>query len=307
MSIVSVQYSNEFLEKIHICIMRLQRGRFHIMKIQGPYATLVLGIVVSLLLVLLLTVVNDSQREKLTSIEDVKGKAITKAWFLSDNESKEGRFYPLKQPFYLERYRVEDTKTLQQALSKDLVRIERPIVSGLFEDLYVVFEDGQEIALKITSSDEGFLLRDQKTITYYELQDADAINFFMKLSNESKSSHFLRHLIFTIIYWSTLVGVIIFVQKRRANVRGQEAIKELDKEQKKKESGTMIFTSVFVIGIIIIPNIYGAQHSLLVISMFLLGTGLQDYVTKQNNFHLNLLGLTIFLVYIYVSQLVGRW
>ncbi|MFJ7732457.1 hypothetical protein ACIQXF_11235 [Lysinibacillus sp. NPDC097231] len=277
------------------------------MKKGRVYLTLLFGIVFGLG-TLLLFIHNDLQREKLVALQHSQQQTVIKAWYLADSHSKEQRLYPLKQLFYVERFEIEDTASLQQVLmTGQYVKVSRPTNQESFKDLYIVFDNGQELALKLIENEMGMYLMDQKTMKYYELQDDKAIEFLRQIDEKSQSS-LLIIIIYSILYWSAIAIIVIKIMKCRTRKEEAALIEEpTDENKKKQERVSTIFVAALSLSITIIPSVYGAKHMLLIISIVLLVVGIREWYEKRQQFWMMILLCMILCVYLYSNQFISTY
>lgn len=108
------------------------------MKRVGHLLTLLLGMTLSLI-TFLLFLDNERQRDELVSLSYSQFQTIQQAWYMSGSDGKEQYLYPLKHVFYLNRYEVQDTEHLLQALrTKKSLSVDPPNLPQQVIYIYVL-------------------------------------------------------------------------------------------------------------------------------------------------------------------------
>ncbi|WP_249646023.1 MULTISPECIES: hypothetical protein [unclassified Lysinibacillus] len=271
----------------------------------GHIYTLLLGIILSISTLLLFSY-NERQREELVSLHHSEFQTIQEAWYLSGSDSKEQYLYPLKQVFYINRYEVKDKEHLQQALQSQKNPVSRPANATTVSDLYIRLYNGKEMAVKVISKDERLFLMDQKTMQYYELKAQDMVDYFHLLNEESRMP-FLLFIVYTIIFFS-----LAFMLAKK--LTGAKSIEKetappiyLNKAKSKRPLADFIFPAALPFVITFSLQIYGAQHSLLLLSAIMLTSGIREYVEKRGLFLKMVLLLPLFWVYLYGFQMLSTY
>lgn len=242
---------------------------------KGGYSyTLILGIVLSLS-TLLLFVYNERQREELVSLH-TPIQSIKEAWYLSGSNGKEQYLYPLKQVFYVDRYEVKDTDRLQQVLQTKKDLSSRPANHEAVSDLYIRFHNGKDTAMKVIVEDERFFLMDQKTGQYYALQAQEAEDYFHLLNEESKMS-WLLFIVYTILFF----GLVFMLAKKLTATKSTEKESMPSNTEEKRSLADSIYPAILPLVITFSLQIYGAQHSLLLLSAMMLTSGMREFLEKE--------------------------
>ncbi len=266
------------------------------MKRVGHLLTLLLGMTLSFI-TLLLFLDNERQRDELVSLPYSQFQTIQRAWYMSGSDGKEQYLYPLKQVFYLNRYEVKDTEHLQQALRTKKVPIPRPAHPTPTSDLYLRFDNGKEMAVKVMVEDEQLFLMDQKTMQYYQLPTAEVVDYFRWLNEESRMP-LLLFIIYTILYFS----VAYMLAKKFIGGQSKTIPKNLIKERGKRLTADFLLPVILPLIITISMQIYGTQHSLLLLSVLMLTSGIREYVEKRELFMKMVLLLPLFSLYLHGFQ-----
>lgn len=265
------------------------------MKRVGHLLTLLLGMTLSLI-TLLLFLDNERQRDELVSLPYSQFQTIQQAWYMSGSDGKEQYLYPLKQVFYLNRYEVKDTEHLQQALRTKKVPISRPAQPTPTSDLYIRFDNGKEMAIKVMVEDEQLFLMDQKTMQYYQLPTAEVVGYFRWLNEESRMP--LLFSIYTILFFS----IAYLLAKKLIGGTSKTTPTKLIKQKGKRLTVDFLLPIILPLIITISMQIYGAQHSLLLLSVMMLTSGIREYVEKRELFMKMVLLLLLFLFYLHGFQ-----
>jgi len=266
------------------------------MKRVGHLLTLQLGMTLSLI-TLLLFLDNERQRDELVSLPYSQFQPIQQAWYMSGSDGKEQYLYPLKQVFYLNRYEVKDTEHLQQALRTKKVPISRPAQPTSTSDLYIRFDNGKEMAIKVMVEDEQLFLMDQKTMQYYQLPTAEVVGYFRWLNEESRMP-LLLFIIYTILFFS----IAYLLAKKLIGGTSKTTPTKLIKQKGKRLTADFLLPIILPLIITISMQIYGAQHSLLLLSVMMLTSGIREYVEKRELFMKMVLLLLLFLFYLHGFQ-----
>ncbi|WP_025114980.1 hypothetical protein [Lysinibacillus fusiformis] len=266
------------------------------MKRVGHLLTLLLGMTLSLI-TLLLFLDNERQRDELVSLSYSQFQTIQQAWYMSGSDGKEQYLYPLKQVFYLNRYEVKDTEHLQQALRTKKVSISRPAQPTPTSDLYIRFDNGKEMAIKVMVEDEQLFLMDQKTMQYYQLPTAEVVGYFRWLNEESRMP-LLLFIIYTILFFS----IAYLLAKKLIGGTSKNTPTKLIKQKGKRLTADFLLPIILPLIITISMQIYGAQHSLLLLSVMMLTSGIREYVEKRELFMKMVLLLLLFLFYLHGFQ-----
>jgi len=270
----------------------------------GYIYTLFLGIFLSIS-TLLLFIYNEKQREELVSLQHSQFQNIQEAWYLSGSDGKEQYLYPLKQVFYLNRYEVKDTERLQQALQTQKNPVSRPAHPTTINDLYLRFHNGKEMAVKVMAADEHVLLRDQRTMQYYELQAQEVVDYFLLLNEESRMP-WLYFIVYTILFFS----LAFMLAKKLTGVKSTEKENVPTKLMKAKSEGLIsdfILPAILPLVITFSMQIYGAQHSLLLLSAIMLTSGIREFVEKRGHFLKMVLLLPLFWLYLHGFQILSPY
>ncbi len=199
--------------------------------------------------------------------------------------------------FYLNRYEVKDTEHLQQALRTKKVPIPRPAHPTPTSDLYIRFDNGKEMAVKVMVEDEQLFLMDQKTMQYYQLPTAEVVDYFRWLNEESRMP-LLLFIIYTILYFS----VAYMLAKKFIGGQSKTIPKNLIKERGKRLTADFLLPVILPLIITISMQIYGTQHSLLLLSVLMLTSGIREYVEKRELFMKMVLLLPLFSLYLHGFQ-----
>ncbi len=266
------------------------------MKRVGHLLTLLLGMTLSLI-TLLLFLDNERQRDELVSLSYSQFQTIQQAWYMSGSDGKEQYLYPLKQVFYLNRYEVKDTEHLQQALRTKKVSISRPAQPTPTSDLYIRFDNGKEMAIKVMVEDEQLFLMDQKTMQYYQLPTAEVVGYFRWLNEESRMP-LLLFIIYTILFFS----IAYLLAKKLIGGTSKNTPTKLIKQKGKRLTADFLLPIILPLIITISMQIYGAQHSLLLLSVMMFTSGIREYVEKRELFMKMVLLLLLFLFYLHGFQ-----
>jgi len=270
----------------------------------GYIYTLFLGIFLSIS-TLLLFIYNEKQREELVSLQHSQFQNIQEAWYLSGSDGKEQYLYPLKQVFYLNRYEVKDTERLQQALQTQKNPVSRPAHPTTINDLYLRFHNGKEMAVKVMVEDEHVFLMDQKTMQYYELQAQEVVDYFLLLNEESRMP-WLYFIVYTILFFS----LAFMLAKKLTGVKSTEKENVPTKLMKAKSEGLIsdfILPAILPLVITFSMQIYGAQHSLLLLSAIMLTSGIREFVEKRGHFLKMVLLLPLFWLYFHGFQILSPY
>lgn len=243
----------------------------------GYIYTLILGIVLSIS-TLLLFIYNERQREELVPLH-TPIQSIKEAWYLSGSNGKEQYLYPLKQVFYVDRYEVKDTDRLQQVLQTKKDLSSRPADHEAVSDLYIHFHNGKETALKVIVEDERFFLMDQKTGLYYVLQAQEAEDYFHLLNEKSKMS-WLLFIVYTILFF----GLVYMLVKKLIAAKSTEKESIPSNTREKRSLADSIYPAILPLVITFSMQIYGAQHSLLLLSAMMLTSGIREFLEKRGHF-----------------------
>ena len=270
----------------------------------GYIYTLFLGIFLSIS-TLLLFIYNEKQREELVSLQHSQFQNIQEAWYLAGSDGKEQYLYPLKQVFYLNRYEVKDTERLQQALQTQKNPVSRPAHPTTINDLYLRFHNGKEMAVKVMVEDEHVFLMDQKTMQYYELQAQEVVDYFLLLNEESRMP-WLYFIVYTILFFS----LAFMLAKKLTGVKSTEKENVPTKLMKAKSEGLIsdfILPAILPLVITFSMQIYGAQHSLLLLSAIMLTSGIREFVEKRGHFLKMVLLLPLFWLYFHGFQILSPY
>ncbi len=265
------------------------------MKRVGHLLTLQLGMTLSLI-TLLLFLDNERQRDELVTLPYSQFQPIQQAWYMSGSDGKEQYLYPLKQMFYLNRYEVKDTEHLQQALRTKKVSISRPAQPTPTNDLYIRFDNGKEMAVKVMVEDEQLFLMDQKTMQYYQLPTAEVVDYFRWLNEESRMP-LLLFIIYTVLFFS----LAYILAKKLIGGTSKTTPTKLIKQKGKRLTAEFLLPIMLPLIITISMQIYGAQHSLL-LSVIMLTSGIREYVEKRELFMKMVLLLLLFSFYLHGFQ-----
>lgn len=267
----------------------------------GYIYTLILGIILSLS-TLLLFIYNERQREELVPLQHSPIQTIEEAWYLSGSNGKEQHLYPLKQVFYVDRYEVKDIDRLQQVLQTIKDPSSRPANNFSVSDLYIRFHNGNETALKVIVEDERYFLMDQKTKQYYELQAQEAVDYF-RLLNEESAMPWLLFIVYTIIFFS----LVLMLGKKLTGAKSTEKESIPINLKGKRSLADSIYPAILPLVITFSLQIYGAQHSLLLLSAIMLTSGIRELVEKRGHFLKMLLLLPLFWCYLYGFQMISSY
>ncbi|XKO56992.1 hypothetical protein ACI2WT_08240 [Lysinibacillus fusiformis] len=265
----------------------------------GHLLTLILGITLSLI-TLLLFLNNERQRDELVTLPHSHFQTIEQAWYMSGNDGKEQYLYPLKQVFYLNRYEVKDTEHLQQALQTKKVPTSRPTEPTPTSDLYIRFDNGKEMAVKVMVDDEQLFFMDQKTMQYYKLQTKEVVDYFLLLNEESRTP-WLLFIMYTILFFS----LAYMLAKQLIGGTSKTDQKNLMKEKEKRLASDFILPVLLPVTITFTMQIYGAHHSLLLLSVLMLTSGIREYVEKRGLFVKMVLLLPLFWLYLHGFQWIN--
>ncbi|MEQ6855554.1 hypothetical protein AAHH17_13825 [Lysinibacillus capsici] len=266
----------------------------------GYIYTLILGIVLSIS-TLLLFIYNERQREELVPLH-TPIQSIKEAWYLSGSNGKEQYLYPLKQVFYVDRYEVKDTDRLQQVLQTKKDLSSRPADHEAVSDLYIHFHNGKETALKVIVKEERFFLMDQKTGLYYVLQAQEARDYFHLLNEKSKMS-WLLFIVYTILFF----GLVYMLVKKLIAAKSTEKESIPSNTREKRSLADSIYPAILPLVITFSMQIYGAQHSLLLLSAMMLTSGIREFLEKRGHFLKMLLLLPLFWCYLYGFQMITSY
>lgn len=268
---------------------------------KGSYIyTLILGFVL-IISTLLLFIYNERQREELVPLH-TPIQSIKEAWYLSGSNGKEQYLYPLKQIFYVDRYEVKDTDRLQQVLQTKKDLSSRPADHEAVCDLYIHFHNGKETALKVIVEDERFFLMDQKTGLYYVLQAQEAEGYFHLLNEKSKMS-WLLFIVYTILFF----GLVYMLVKKLIAAKSTEKESIPSNTREKRSLADSIYPAILPLVITFSMQIYGAQHSLLLLSAMMLTSGIREFLEKRGHFLKMLLLLPLFWCYLYGFQMITSY
>ncbi|MGR6906872.1 hypothetical protein [Lysinibacillus sp. BSL11] len=229
-------------------------------------------------------------------------QSIKEAWYLSGSNGKEHYLYPLKQVFYVDRYEVKDTDRLQQVLQTKKDLSSRPADHEAVSDLYIRYHNGKETALKVIVEDERFFLMDQKTGRYYVLQVQEAEDYFHLLNNESKIP-WLLFIVYTILFF----GLVFMLAKKLVATKSTEKESMPSITKDKRSLADSIYPAILPLIITFSMQIYGAQHSLLLLSAMMLTSGMREFLEKRGHFLKMLLLLPLFWCYLYGFQMITSY
>ena len=272
------------------------------MKRVGHLLTLLLGVTLSFI-TLLLFLDNERQRDELVSLPYSQFQTIQQAWYMSGSDGKEQYIYPLKHVFYLNRYEVKETERLQQALRTKKVLISRPAQPTPTSDLYIRFDNGKEMAVKVMVEDEQLFLMDQKTMQYYQLPTEEVVDYFRLLNEESRMP-LLLFIIYTILFFSL---AYMLAKKLIGGKSNSIPTKKLIKEKGKRLTSDFLLPVILPLTVTISMHIYGAQHSLLLLSVMMLTSGIREYVEKRDLFMKMVLLLPLFSLYLHGFQWITSY
>ncbi len=272
------------------------------MKRVGHLFTLLLGVTLSFI-TLLLFLDNERQRDELVSLPYSQFQTIQQAWYMSGSDGKEQYIYPLKHVFYLNRYEVKETEHLQQALRSKKVLISRPAQPTPTSDLYIRFDNGKEMAVKVMVEDEQLFLMDQKTMQYYQLPTEEVVDYFRLLNEESRMP-LLLFIIYTILFFSL---AYMLAKKLIGGKSNSIPTKKLMKEKGKRLTSDFLLPVILPLTVTISMHIYGAQHSLLLLSVMMLTSGIREYVEKRKLFMKMVLLLPLFSLYLHGFQWITSY
>lgn len=178
----------------------------------------------------------------------------------------------------------------------------RPADHEAVSDLYIHFHNGKETALKVIVEDERFFLMDQKTGLYYVLQAQEAEDYFHLLNEKSKMS-WLLFIVYTILFF----GLVYMLVKKLIAAKSTEKESIPSNTREKRSLADSIYPAILPLVITFSMQIYGAQHSLLLLSAMMLTSGIREFLEKRGHFLKMLLLLPLFWCYLYGFQMITSY
>ena len=219
---------------------------------------------------------------------------IEQAWTFHDAHRKDERFYDLSSIFLINRIQLQDIEILQSIInnSKEAFIPNQKLHQA--QDVWLYLQNEEKAYVKFGYINNQYVMLDMKTKHTYYVSLDDQKSLWELWDGSKHDVAFWKSALFFIVYLSICLAIIIPINRLKV------VSDDSPKVEKPQEQGQSFFSFSTLLAIIILPNLYGANHSLFMFTSLMLLYGISEIIYKQHQAYKNMIFGMIIILYYYL-------
>ncbi|MGE7114197.1 hypothetical protein [Lysinibacillus sp. NPDC047702] len=219
---------------------------------------------------------------------------IEQAWTFHDAHRKDERFYDLSSIFLINRIQLQDIEILQSIINNAKEAFIPNQKLRQAQDVWLYLQNGEKAYVKFGYITDEYVMLDMKTNHTYYISLENQITLWELFDGSKHNIAFWKSALFFIVYLSICLAIIIPINRLKV------VSDDSPKVEKPQEQGQSFFSFSTLLAIIILPNLYGANHSLFMFTSLMLLYGISEIIYKQHQAYKNMIFGMIIILYYYL-------
>jgi len=226
---------------------------------------------------------------------------IEQAWTFHDADRQEERFYDLSSIFLINRIQLQDIEVLQSIINNAKEAFIPNQKLWHAQDVWLNLQNGEKAYVKFGYINDQYVMLDMKTNHTYYVSLDDQLTLWELFDGSKHEIAFWKSALFFIVYLSICLAIIIPINRLK------EVSDDSPKVEKPQEKGQSFFSFSTLLAIIILPNLYGANHSLFMFTSLMLLYGISEIIYKQHQVYKNVIFGILIILYYYLYHFYSQF